>query len=55
MWLFPFASYATAAAILAVLIAMGFEHDLAIQLITSLLVAALVWGAYLAFRRNRSV
>ena len=53
MWLFPWVSYATAAAILAVLIAMAFEHDLAIQLITSMLVAVLVWGAYLVFRRNR--
>jgi hypothetical protein len=35
------------------LIAMAFKHDLAVQLITSLVVAALVWLAYVVFRRGK--
>jgi GABA permease len=54
MWWFPYASYITAAAILAVLVAMSFQHDLAVQLIASLAVAVIVSGAYMALRRNRS-
>lgn len=53
MWWFPYASYLTAGAILAVLIAMAFKHDLMVQLVTSLAVAALVWLAYVVFRRGR--
>ena len=53
MWWFPYASYITAGAMLAVLIAMAFKHDLAVQLITSLVVAALVWLAYVVFRRGK--
>lgn len=53
MWWFPYASYLTAGAILAVLIAMAFKYDLAIQLVTSLAVAALVWLAYVIFRRGK--
>jgi len=54
MWLFPYTSYATAAAILAVLIAMAFKHDLAVQLIASLVVAVIVWAAYMILRRGRT-
>lgn len=46
MWLFPWASYATIAAIAAVLIAMAFMADLAAQLYLSLFSFALVLGAY---------
>lgn len=53
MWWFPYATYITAGAMLAVLIAMAFKRDLAIQLITSLLVAVVVWVAYLIHRRRR--
>ena len=53
MWWFPYASYLTAGAMLAVLIAMAFKHDLAVQLVTSLAVAALVWLAYWVFRRRQ--
>jgi len=53
MWWFPYASYLTAGAILAVLIAMAFRRDLAEQLATSLLVAGLVWLAYRVLRSDR--
>ena len=53
MWGFPYVSYATAAAISAVLIAMAFKRDLAIQLIASTVVAVLVWIAYLVHRRRK--
>ena len=53
MWWFPYASYLTAGAIVAVLVAMAFKRDLAIQLITSLVVAALVWVLYRVFRRGK--
>lgn len=54
MWWFPYASYLTAGAILAVLVAMAFRRDLAEQLVTSLLVAGLVWLAFWVLRRDRA-
>jgi len=54
MWWFPYASYLTAAAMIAVLVSMCFEHDLLIQLLTSLLVAVLAWGIYFVFRRGKA-
>jgi L-asparagine transporter-like permease len=53
MWLFPWSTYGVIVAILAVLAAMAATADLASQLYSSLLVALLVWGAYL-LRRMRA-
>lgn len=50
MWLFPWASYATVAAILAVLAAMALTPDLASQLVSSLVVTALFALAFLLVR-----
>jgi L-asparagine transporter-like permease len=50
MWLFPWASWAVIAAILAVLIAMFFTEDLATQLYASLAVVAIVVAAAVAVR-----
>ncbi len=53
MWGFPAVSYATAAAICAVLGAMAFERNLATQLAASIAVALLVVMLYALFRRGR--
>ena len=52
MWLFPYASYATVAAILAVLGAMAFVAELRSQLLASAMTVALCAGAWAAFRRR---
>ena len=52
MWLFPWASYAAQAGILAVLIAMAFFADLASQLYTTLAFVAVLWLIYLAMRKT---
>jgi L-asparagine transporter-like permease len=52
MWLFPYASYATGAAIMVVLAAMLFERELRIQLVASALAAGLCVIAY-AIRHRR--
>jgi len=52
MWLFPWASYATQAGILAVLIAMAFFPDLASQLYTTIAFVALLWLIYFAQRKT---
>jgi GABA permease len=51
MWLFPWASYAAQAGILAVLIAMAFFPDLASQLYTTAGFVALLWLVYFARRK----
>lgn len=53
MWLFPYASYATVAAIVGVLLAMALTPALASQFWISGLLAALVVGAYLLFRKTK--
>jgi AAT family amino acid transporter/GABA permease len=53
MWLFPWLSYAVVAAIAGVLIAMGFDHALASQLMASLVSVAVVSLAYWLTRRHR--
>jgi GABA permease len=53
MWLFPWLSYAVVAAIAGVLIAMGFDHSLASQLLTSLCSLTVVSLAYILTRRRR--
>jgi GABA permease len=53
MWLFPWLSYAVAAAIAGVLIAMGFDHSLASQLLASLGSVAVVSIAYWLTRKRR--
>ncbi len=52
MWLFPWASYAAIAAIVAILVAMGFIPDLRPQLLCSLLVMAIALVAFFIFRRR---
>jgi GABA permease len=52
MWLFPGLSYLTIVAISAVLIAMAFIADLAIQLYTSLFSFAVVLACYGLFRKR---
>lgn len=55
MWAFPWLSYATVAAIVAVLVAMALTPDLSIQLGTSFIALAVAVGACLlvAWRRRR--
>lgn len=53
MWLFPYASFATGAAILLVLTAMLFEDGLRDQLMLSVLVTAIVSAIWVLFRRPR--
>lgn len=52
MWLFPWASYATILAMLAILVAMAMTPDAATQLYFSLVTLVFACGAYL-FVRNR--
>lgn len=52
MWLFPWASYAAQAGILSVLIAMVFFPDLASQLYTTLIFAAVLWLVYFGLRKT---
>jgi gamma-aminobutyrate permease len=54
MWLFPWASYATIAAMGAVLLAMAFMEDLATQLYLSLFSFGVVLAAYAALARRRA-
>ncbi len=56
MWWFPWASYATVGAIIAVLVAMGLTPDLSSQLYWSLLAlaVAIAAGWLVAWRRRRS-
>jgi L-asparagine transporter-like permease len=54
VWLFPWLSYATIAAMVAVLIAMGLTPALSSQLYFSLLALIVVSGAYYLLRRPRS-
>lgn len=54
MWLHPWGSVLAMAAMAAVLVAMAFTPDLAIQLYASLLVVAIVGVAFLIHRRRRS-
>jgi len=54
MWLFPFGSYFTVAAILAILAAMAFTPSLRSQLTASLGVLALAVGAFYLVRRPRA-
>lgn len=53
MWWFPWASYLTVAAIVAVLVAMGLTRDLSSQLVVSLLAAGVVLIAYAVVASNR--
>ncbi|WP_413184479.1 amino acid permease [Paraburkholderia sacchari] len=53
MWLFPWLSWAVAAAIAGVLIAMGFDHALSSQLVASLASLAVVSLAYMVARSKR--
>jgi GABA permease len=55
MWLYPYASYATEAGILAVLIAMMFIPGLPSQLFTTLLFLVVLWSVYFLFRRGKYV
>lgn len=52
MWLFPYLSYATIAAILLVLAAMGFVPELRSQLLASALTVAVCAAAFATFRRR---
>jgi len=54
VWWFPWLSYATIAAMVAVLIAMGLTPALSSQLYFSLLALIVVSSAYYLFRRPRS-
>jgi len=54
MWLYPYGSYLTVAAILAILVAMAFTPALLSQLGASLAVTLLVLVAYVAVRRRVS-
>jgi len=54
MWLFPWASYAAQAGILAVLIAMAFFPDLVSQLYTTIGFVALLWLLYFACRKTNA-
>jgi L-asparagine transporter-like permease len=53
VWLFPWLSYATIAAMIGVLAAMAFTHDLASQFYASLVCVGVVMIAY-AVRRRRA-
>jgi L-asparagine transporter-like permease len=52
MWFFPWLSYITIAAVTAVLVAMAFISDLAIQLYTSILSFAVTLGCFFLFRKK---
>ena len=54
VWLFPWLSYATVAAMLAVMVAMAVTPELASQFYFSLLTLAVVVGAYYVFRKPRA-
>ncbi len=54
VWLFPYASWATIAAIAAVLVAMALTPDLAAQFYISGLLLLVVLGAYFFVRRARA-
>jgi GABA permease len=54
IWLFPWGSYLTVAAIVAILAAMAFTAALRTQLTASLGVLVLVLGLYLGLRRRRA-
>jgi L-asparagine transporter-like permease len=54
VWLFPWLSYLTIAAMAAVIIAMGFVDGLEIQLALSLVSFAVALGAYLVLARFRA-
>lgn len=53
MWLFPWLSYVVVASIAGVLVAMGFDHSLASQLLTSLGSLVVVSIAYVLTRKQR--
>jgi GABA permease len=53
VWLFPWLSYVTIGAMIAVLIAMALTPELASQFYFSLLTLAVVVGSYYVFRRAR--
>jgi L-asparagine transporter-like permease len=52
MWFYPFGSWFTVAAILAILAAMGLTPSLQPQLICSLILAAIALAAFFSLRRN---
>ena len=54
VWLFPWLSYLTIGAMLAVLLAMALTPGLASQFYFSLLTLAVVIGAYYVFRKPRA-
>src|SRR5262249_59412822 len=54
MWLFPWASYATIVAMLAILVAMALTPDAATQLYFSLVALVLACVGYLAVRSHRA-
>jgi len=53
VWLFPWLSYVTIGAMIAVLVAMALTPELASQFYFSLLTLAVVVGSYYAIRRPR--
>jgi len=53
VWLFPWLSYVTIGAMVAVLIAMAVTPELASQFYFSLLTLAVVVGSYYGFRKPR--
>jgi len=53
VWLFPWLSYATIAAMIGVMVAMAVTPELASQFYFSLLTLALVVGSYFVFRKPR--
>jgi len=53
VWLFPWLSYVTIGAMIAVLVAMAVTPGLASQFYFSLLTLAVVVGSYYAFRKPR--
>ncbi len=53
MWLFPWLSYLTVAAMVAILVAMAFEPDLASQLYSSFAAVAIAVLAYWLVRKRR--
>lgn len=55
MWFFPYASWATVAVIVAVLIAMALTPSLATQFFSSAFVVAVVLGLFVVFRRSASL
>src|SRR5262249_44379656 len=54
MWLFPWASYATIVAMLAILVAMALTPEAATQLYFTLVALGLACGAYLVVRSRRA-